>query len=278
LSSRDLAITDQRYGVTLSLRKCGECSFVFCDDEALERIPELYRDLVDPVYLETLEARRLQMKRLLQRALSFNLGARTLLDVGAATGLLVAEARAQGLEAIGVEPSHWLVEAARQHTGVELIEGFFPHARVAGAKFDIVCMIDVIEHVRNPLRLLRAGRDALEPGGIVLVVTPDISSLSAKILGKHWWHLRLAHIGYFDRKNMEFAANRSGLVVIHRERADRALPLDYLVKRLGGYRSVRWLASSLRLPLPESLRKRTINLNLGDSNLFVFGAPGESDQ
>ena len=63
-------------------------------------------------------------------------------------------------------------------------------------------LVDVIEHVADPLALLRGARDYVAPGGLVLLVTPDVDSVAARLFGKRWWHLRLAHVGYFNRRSL----------------------------------------------------------------------------
>ena len=80
--------------------------------------------------------------------------AKTALDVGAATGLLVAAARRDGLEAIGVEPVA-RSRGAREQNGVPVLTGVLPHPKLMGRRFDIVFLVDVIEHVANPVDLLR---------------------------------------------------------------------------------------------------------------------------
>ena len=65
----------------------------------------------DQSYHDTSFARRAQMRILLDLMAAHRSGARTLLDIGAGTGFMVAEAR-RGLDAVGVEPSRSCVERA----------------------------------------------------------------------------------------------------------------------------------------------------------------------
>jgi 2-polyprenyl-3-methyl-5-hydroxy-6-metoxy-1,4-benzoquinol methylase len=235
LSADDLQITDQRYGVTLALWRCRRCGFIFADGADLQNLAGLYEQLSDPVYLESQRARSLQMRWLLDQVLRAKQDARTLLDVGAGGGLLVAEARRRNLDAIGVEPSRSLVEGARRVSGVELIRGFFPHAQLAGRTFDVICLVDVIEHLTDPVQMLRHCATALSPDGLLVVVTPDVGSLTARLLGNHWWHYRLAHVGYFSKGSLRRAAAEAGFVPMAEIRAKWFFTVEYIAKRLARY-------------------------------------------
>jgi SAM-dependent methyltransferase len=270
LVSEDLQITDRRYGVTLSLWKCGTCEFIFANDEELTELVSLYEQLSDPGYVETQETRSLQMRWVLRAAQKVHPTAVSVLDIGAGMGLLVAGARQLGLQAVGVEPSRTLVDSARQLHAVDILQGVFPHAALTSQRFDIIFLIDVIEHVSQPVTLLRDCAEALSPRGIVVVVTPDVSSLPATILGQRWWHFRLAHVGYFNRRSLEQASRGAGLSIIRQCRAKWFFPLRYLMERVAMYLPIGWVNQlALRVSLLRWLYNRVVPLNLHDS-FIVF--------
>jgi 2-polyprenyl-3-methyl-5-hydroxy-6-metoxy-1,4-benzoquinol methylase len=270
LQPSDLAITDSNYGCTLALRRCRQCSFIFAEGGDLQELFSLYERLSDPGYEGSQDSRVLQMRWLIARALQQRPGARSLLDIGAAAGLLVKLARDEGLDAQGVEPSHELVAAARRLHGVELIQGTVPHPQLQGAHFDIVFLADVIEHVPDPVALLRAAAELLAPGGVLIVVTPDVGSVARRLLGKRWWHFRLAHVGYFDARSLADACARAGLTVGERFRAKWFFRVSYLAERTLRYLPLgaleRLLHSTL---LGRRLGAAVVPLNLFDSWVFV---------
>lgn len=268
----DLQITDHRYGVTLSLRKCARCGFIFADDTELAELTALYEQLDDPEYETTQDTRLLQMQWLLAKTRRLRPQARTLLDIGAGAGLLVAEARRGGLDAIGVEPSRSLVEAAPKVNGVEILQGIFPHPALAGRKFDLITVVDVIEHVAKPIELLRHCRESLSPGGLLVVVTPDVSSVLAKVLGRRWWHFRLAHVGYFNRSSLQRAAESAGLASLHWFRAKWFFRVRYLAERTAEYLPVGLLNRLARRVAPLNwLYDQVVPLNLHDSWVALLG-------
>ena len=271
LVSEDLRISDARYGLTLPLVRCLGCGFCFSNSREVARLDDLYAELDDPGYEGSQESRELQMRWLVKLARQAHPGARTALDVGAASGLLVAEAGRQGLDALGVEPSCSLVSVARQQAGVEVLHGALPHRALEGRSFDLVFLVDVIEHVADPIGLLERCVERLAEGGVLLVVTPDVSSLAARALGPRWWHYRVAHVGYFDRASLDRAFARTGLCVVRRVRARWFFSVDYLATRVERYLPVAaWNRFARRFGPLRWLYRRVIPLNLFDSDAVLL--------
>ena len=270
LDPEDLRITDSRYGTTLALWKCPSCDFIFAHGDDVARLTELYAHLDDPAYADGENNRALQMRQLIQTAQQIHPHARTLLDVGAATGLLVSEAATLGLDAEGVEPSRALAARARAR-GVRVHTGTLPHPALGNPHFDIVCLVDVIEHVGDPLGLLRAAASYLAPTGVLLLVTPDVASLAARLLGQRWWHFRLAHVCYFNQQSIETAFRLSGLAIRQQRRARWFFDVGYLATRMERYLPVGGLNRMVqRIPGLRAAYSLVIPLNLHDSFLFVL--------
>jgi 2-polyprenyl-3-methyl-5-hydroxy-6-metoxy-1,4-benzoquinol methylase len=210
------------------------------------------------------------MRSLIQCAVDSHPTAATLLDVGAAAGLLLREAKAAGLDAEGVEPSESLVRAARDDE-LKIHAGVLPHPALAQKHFDIVTLIDVIEHVADPVALLRDASAYLAPGGVIVTVTPDVGSLAARLLGQRWWHFRLAHVCYFNRRSLESAVASAHLKIRSRQRAKWYFEVGYLADRLCQYLPIGALNRAIRkTPGLRSLYDIVIPLNLGDSFLVVL--------
>lgn len=276
LEPDDFQITDSRYGLTLPLRRCRQCSFIFAEDAQTEVLVQLYEQLEDPSYEEGKEHRALQMERLIEVGIKARPEARSLLEIGAGAGLLLQAAHNRGLDAVGVEPSRSLVEAAKRLNGVDILQGIFPHPETAGRRFDLICAVDVIEHVNDPVGLLRDSARALEKGGAILLVTPDIESVAARRLGSRWWHLRLAHVGYFSDSSMRRAADAAGLRIVRRQRALWYFPVRYLAGRTERYLPVAPLNRlAEKIPPLRWIYDRTIPLNLRDSTVYLLAASGE---
>jgi 2-polyprenyl-3-methyl-5-hydroxy-6-metoxy-1,4-benzoquinol methylase len=270
LVAGDLKISDSNYGCTLAISRCQQCGFLFSAGADLSELFALYEALDDPGYEESQDCRALQMNWLLDAASRYQPTIRSVLDVGAATGLLVSLARARGWHAEGVEPSQSLVSTALRMHGVRLLQGALPHPQLLGQRFDAVFLVDVIEHVSDPVALLRQATRMLEPGGVLIVVTPDVASIARRLLGHRWWHFRLAHVGYFDSASFEQACRQVQLQVLSRFRAQWFFRVSYLAERLARYlpiRSVVRLLATTRAG--KTLADQVVPLNLHDSWVFV---------
>lgn len=227
----------------------------------LTDISRFYEELEDTSYEAGRAERSLQAKRLLQLVQRFSKRGR-LLDIGAGSGILVEQALKMGYLAEGVEPSRWLQTKAKQH-GLNVHLGTFPHAQVVGP-FDVVTLIDVLEHVPVPLHLLEQIGEILASGGVVLIVTPDVASVAARLLGWKWWHFRMAHIGYFNRSTLLLALDKVGMKPIVIRRPSWYFSAGYLTSRVHKY-----LPSVVRMDPPNSLKRLVLPLNLRDSLAVV---------
>ncbi len=260
LRPEDVKITDSRYGLTWDLGRCDDCGHIFADPCPTPAfIASLYGALEDPLYEEEAGGRAMNFRRVLARVEKLRPEKGRLFDVGAATGILMNLARERGWEVDGVEPSAWAVAFARDRYGLAVREGVFETAAVPPASFDVVTMVDLIEHTARPYDAVRRAAEALRPGGLLCVVTPDIRSLAARLSGRRWWHLRPAHLAYFTRESLDALFRRAGFTVVRRRSYSWTFSARYLASRKAAFRFL------LRGRLSSFLGRIPIKLALGDS-------------
>jgi len=133
------------------------------------------------------------------------------LDVGAAYGLLVDSARHAGFDAVGLEPAAGCVDWARRELGARMIHGTVEEAPIEPASFDVVTLLDVIEHVVDPGVALRRIRRWLRPGGLVVIETGDFEALLARVCGSRWYYYDPPqHLTYFSLSTLEALLLASG--------------------------------------------------------------------
>src|SRR5262245_53239489 len=156
-----------------------ECVFPQPDDAVLAQI--YGKDYAEWRLKEAEEAikrvKQADFSRYLQIVGSLPVGAR-LLDCGASTGLVIEFAKTQGFDAYAIEVSHFGAEACRRIVDAdhvyegEIEKAWFPAN--PEARFEIITLLDVIEHVRDPRAVLRWVAAHLSPGGCLLLVTPQV--------------------------------------------------------------------------------------------------------
>jgi SAM-dependent methyltransferase len=121
-------------------------------------------------------------------------------------------------------------------------------------------LVDILEHTPDPRKLVEKARDWLNPGGILVIVTPDIKSLAARLAGNRWWHFRPGHLGYFQRQSLQKLLELASFQILKWKRYSWSFSLDYLLRRLHHFS---WL---LKISGLSSLWPRIqIKLALGDS-------------
>jgi len=194
-------------------------------------------------------------------------GPRRLLDVGAATGLLLTAAQQRGWRPYGVEINPYAAELLCRCFGADRIyQGELPQSPFPLAFFDAITMTDVIEHVLDIRRTLHAAAVRLRPGGILALTTPRVDSLSRRLLGAHWLHFKLEHIQYFTRAALAESLQTAGFQVITLTGWSKSLDWEYLHRQLQTY--PHWLlsplVSGLRALLPRSLRQRPLWYRCGE--------------
>jgi SAM-dependent methyltransferase len=137
-----------------------------------------------------------------------------LLQVGCGHGLLLDEARRRGYDVDGVEPSVEAARYARDRLGLAVREMAIEEAELEGERYDAILLVDVLEHLDDPVATLDRLLAVLAPGGAVLIVTPDPSSLTARVAGSHWWCFVPAHYCLIPRKTLRELMDARGLLVL----------------------------------------------------------------
>jgi 2-polyprenyl-3-methyl-5-hydroxy-6-metoxy-1,4-benzoquinol methylase len=233
LTEENIKITDSDYGKIWDLDRCKNCTHVFANPTpSPEFIQALYAKTEDPDYEDESLGRGKNFQRILKALGKIHPQKGALLDVGAATGILLYLARERGWETDGVEPSAWAVDIAKNKYGLTLIEGSLETASLKKDSYTAVTLVDFIEHVSHPQEALSKIHETLKPGGTLCLVTPDIQSLAARAMGKGWWHFRPGHLAYFSKKSLHTLLERSGFTVLKWKRYAWTFSAHYLLSRM----------------------------------------------
>jgi SAM-dependent methyltransferase len=134
--------------------------------------------------------------------------ARRVLDVGCGAGALGAALKDERahLEVVGLEGfAAAAAEAAgRLDAAVHVDLDTLPELPAGLGRFDCMIFGDVLEHLRDPARLLRALRPALEPGGVIVCSVPNVKhwSVIMPLLVQDRWEYKDS--GLLDRTHVHF--------------------------------------------------------------------------
>lgn len=256
-----------RVGEHGDLYRCGDCGTVH--QPSLPHGPELldlYREMSDDGYLSEEEGRRRTARRLLD-LLEAHVPRGRLLEVGCGHGLLLDEARRRGYDVEGLELSVEAARYAREKLDLPVREIPLEEAAPDGELYDAIVMVDVLEHLDDPVEALDRICARLASGGALLIATPDPSSLMARVAGRRWWCYIPAHLCLIPRKTLRELISARGLMLAEDVPFVLSFTLRYWLTGLaerGGWAAgaVAWAAD--RLPptmlLTASLRDEHVLL------------------
>ena len=261
LKPKDLKISDFQYGLSLASFRCSDCSFVFCPT-ATDTL-DAYSEMIDLDYAVDSDLRILRARDIVKKVVHFKSDG-LWLDVGAGSGELVQASSDAGFKSTGLEPSRYLAKIAIELGRDVLQESLLNYN---SGDVNVISFIDVIEHVENPRELLSKAISLLTPDGVLVIITPDISSLAARVFRNYWWHIRPAHIGYFSKATLKQLLDELNLQELSISRPPRTFHGEYLATRLSVY-----LPAPISSALKRILSNTILRFNLYDE-LMVIATP-----
>ena len=117
------------------------------------------------------------------------------LDFGAGIGTFSHDLKQRGFDVDGLEYSEGARETARERFGMGL---YATLNDLEKGRYDLIVMIEVIEHLTAPWETLRALRECLAPGGRIYLTTPNRNGFWARLYGAKWREAKPFHLMLFN--------------------------------------------------------------------------------
>ncbi len=111
-----------------------------------------------------------------------------LLEVGCGNGKMLKRMQELGWEVQGIDIGPEAVVMAKDK-GLKVIRGELSNQHFPDDHFDAVVMSHVIEHVLNPIDLMRECHRILKPGGKLVLITPNSKGWGHFLYAEAWFHL-----------------------------------------------------------------------------------------
>jgi 2-polyprenyl-3-methyl-5-hydroxy-6-metoxy-1,4-benzoquinol methylase len=180
-----------------------------------------------------------------------------LLDIGCAQGFFLFSASKAGYTTKGIEISQDAAEYARREFDLDIEAKPFEELRFAENHFDVVTLWQVLEHVPYPLMVLKEVHRILKPGGLLVVSTPNIEGIPAKILRKRWWDIKRLHVNQFSTKTLRDILQNAGFKNIssasYKGFVSLSILLTMVLKYLDAYEQLKALFN------PDSILGKILN-------------------
>lgn len=141
-----------------------------------------------------------------------------ILDVGCGDGHFLSICQNRGWETYGIEPSRELAEYADKKVG-NIKQGFYDKNDYPEKYFDVISMIQVLEHIANPCSFLETAKYHLKTNGIVVIEVPSIYAPHVLLYSKltKYFHAKNPsgvgpdHVNYFSPHSLEMICKKAGL-------------------------------------------------------------------
>lgn len=160
-----------------------------------------------------------------------------LLDIGCAMGVLLEEATNKGYKAEGIDLSDDAVTYCKRHSLKAHTGTVYTVKQLKENFYDVIAAFQIIEHERDPVRMMRRIHKLLKKGGMVVLATPNYGGFWRKVMGKRWFGFaHPEHVILLDFNSMKKLLETSGFCDIEiRSDSPRPFPLSFAFKRAGDY-------------------------------------------
>ncbi|MDQ6996161.1 MAG: class I SAM-dependent methyltransferase [Mariprofundus sp.] len=246
-----------------ALRRCTACAQLIssCSVETFEKTMQEWdnEDGTMPTGRDAIRHRK-RITKLLKHLLRFigkSAESMSLLDVGCSSGSSLQVALDFGFGVVkGVEPAQAPAETAISN-GFDVTVGFLEDACYKDSSFDVILLFEVIEHLPEPLPLIKEIHRILKPGGILLLSTGNALSWTANVLGARWTFFSMqehgGHISFFSPQSIRILAELTKFTLLDVQTRRMILTERAISTRLT-YKPLK-LASELLSPLARMAGK-----------------------
>jgi SAM-dependent methyltransferase len=138
------------------------------------------------------------------------------LDVGCGVNHLLFHLKeARGCEGMGLDFKPEIVAYVEKRLGMPIVCGTLQTAGLQTGSFDIVTMMEYLEHEPDPLTVLREARRVTRDSGFLALELPHISGLPARLFRSLWWNLDIPrHLVFFTPETLGSALEKTGFELL----------------------------------------------------------------
>jgi len=254
--------------------RCIECGLVFQDPEVEFNEQEIYNaDYIEkrsqnPGNLGIATPREKTAEHYYRWVKKFSPQG-NLLEVGCATGLALKAAQKHGWSVFGVEVNEKAAQIANEVLKADVVRvGNLNDKMFPDKHFSLVTLFDVIEHIPHPVEFLSLLHKKMAPGGSILFVTPNVDTLSFKMLKEKWPHFVQEHLVLYSPKSINRLLTKTGFTSKAHGWATKYISIEMLRTHAQHhpnaiYKSISWILGKI-----PGLQQAVFSFNVGE--MFVL--------
>ncbi len=155
-----------------------------------------------------------------------------LLDVGCGGGRFLRRMQKRGWQVVGTDFDEQATRKVSERYGIETHVGDLPQCALPAASFDAITLSQAIEHLYDPQATLRECLRLLKPGGLLVMTTPNATSLGATGFGPNWrgWEAP-RHLQLFTVASLSALTRAAGLDIVEARTCSAGSAVVYRVSR-----------------------------------------------
>lgn len=260
--------------------RCHECGSMYIGNEITsDELGEAYASIdTDTYYDEVDEPTKQKMNTVVKNVEDRISKSAHILDIGAGGGHLI--------EAFNQNEYENLYAHEVPSSGIEGVDSItkdiyqdFDYESIPSNKFDLVTLIDVLEHVPDPSYLIESCKRILKPGGIIYLHTPVVSELDRimqrvqkvpviSAVGETWQRSRnsIFHLSLFTTTSLSLLLDQSGFIECDvQTKNELSWPIDrYIDTYITGRYDLPEATTSFLSPVMSMvLKSQILNANKG---------------
>jgi len=197
-----------------------------------------------------------------------------ILDVGCSNGRFIEVALRHGIDAWGLELSENAIAAAAPTVQARIYHGDANKIENLGTEnFDIITAFDLIEHLFDPFSFLNNLCRVITKNGLIVITTPDASSLHRILMGKNWPMLQpFQHTILLSRNASKMLLQKTNYKDISVDGTEKVFTLDYLFNQLRGPNpNLYQIYNRFNKILPSFIKENKVQVNIGE--MMISASP-----
>lgn len=153
-----------------------------------------------------------------------------LLEIGSAYGFFLETAQHHFSSMLGIDITEDGCRYARETLNMPVVQDDFLSHDFGNRRFDVACMWDTIEHLRDPHLYIEKLSALIPKGGLVTFTTGDIKGWNARLRKEKWRMVHPpTHIHYFSRSTLPQLLDRYGFTTVYNKHCGFYRSLDTVV-------------------------------------------------
>lgn len=215
-----------RYGEPRNVLECQECGLIYLEPKEItlkQFYKSRYREVYSPVIGKKLSSREIfemylpyQQRRIdeLQSILNPGLNAETkVLEIGCSAGHFLYAMKKHVKECVGIEYNSEDAEFVSSELGIRSYTEPIENTDIPSQYFDLIAILQVLEHVADPLSFLSTVSRYLKRGGHLCVEVPNVQEVLLSVYSISSYkdfYFKEPHIFYYSPKTLEMVMDRAG--------------------------------------------------------------------